>query len=211
MQVAIIDYGIGNLRNVQKAFESLHVPAVITQERAVIEGATHIVLPGVGAFEEAMKKLSETGLDHVIKKQIQIGKPFLGICLGMQLLFERGYENGLHKGLGVLKGEVVKLEGAYKVPHMGWNTLEIVKSQPVFCGVKPQSYVYFVHSYHIEAAEDIVSSYTTYGKRFGVSVQKENIYAMQFHPEKSGKVGMQLLKNFINQTKEGENENLSSY
>lgn len=198
MQIAIIDYGMGNLKNVQKAFLALDSLAIITSDKSLLSAATHIVLPGVGAFQDAMRQLNETGLAEVIKEHIAKKKPFLGVCLGMQLLFEKSYENGEHVGLGILPGNIVKLQGSFKVPHMGWNTLEIIKPNPIFEGIREESYVYFVHSYYLETDEDIVSSYTTYGKRIAASVQRDKVFAMQFHPEKSGDVGMNMLKNFIN-------------
>lgn len=199
MQVAIIDYGMGNLKSVKKAFEALGVEAEITRDSKVIKNCSHLVLPGVGAFEQAMRQLEVLGLKTSILNYINENKPFLGICLGMQLLFEKSYENGEHQGLGILKGEVIRLEGAIKVPHMGWNTLEFQKQSPLFFQVPNQSFVYFVHSYHIETPEDIVISYTTYGKKIPVAIQKNKVFAMQFHPEKSGEIGMQLLRNFIKQ------------
>lgn len=199
MDVAIIDYGMGNLKNVQKAFTVLGKEAVITADKKIIDRAKHIILPGVGAFKEAIATLKEKGLDETIYKNVKEGKPFMGICLGMQLLFEKSYENGIYEGLCLLPGEIVKFDipQDFKVPHMGWNTLEITKSAPLYEGIEKESYVYFVHSYHVQTEEDIVSAYTTYGKKIPVSVQKDNIFAAQFHPEKSDTVGLKMLENFI--------------
>lgn len=199
MDVAIIDYGMGNLKNVQKAFASLGIQAGITADKKTIDGAKRIVLPGVGAFKDAIATLRETGLDETICKNVKEGKPFLGICLGMQILFEKSYENGVYEGLQILPGEIIKFDipTDFKVPHMGWNTLEITKRAPLYEGIESGSHVYFVHSYHVQTEENLVSSYTTYGKRVAVSVQKDNIFATQFHPEKSDVMGLKLLNNFI--------------
>lgn len=194
--IAIIDYGMGNLKNVHKALQSIEVESIITADPKVIGQSEKVILPGVGAFKDAIHTINASGLREVIDESAYSGKPFLGICLGMQLLFENSYENGSYKGLGYIPGDIVKLEVPLKVPHMGWNTLEIVKQEPIFEGVPNNSYAYFVHSYHMEGAEEMISAYTTYGKRFGVAVQKDNIYGAQFHPEKSSTVGLQMLKNF---------------
>lgn len=194
--IAIIDYGMGNLKNVYKALKSIHVEAEITSNKEVIKAADKIILPGVGAFENAIYTINHSGLRQILDESVENGKPFLGICLGMQLLFEKSYENGIYEGLGYIKGQIVKLEVPLKVPHMGWNTLEIVNQESIFEGIESGSYAYFVHSYHMEGPEEVISAYTTYGKRFGVAVQKNNIYGAQFHPEKSSHVGIKILKNF---------------
>lgn len=194
--IAIVDYGMGNLKNVYKALKSIEVEAEITSNPEVIKAADKIILPGVGAFKDAIYTINHSGLREVLDESVQQGKPFMGICLGMQLLFEKSYENGAYEGLGYIPGQIVKLDIPLKVPHMGWNTLEIVKQDPIFTGVESGSYAYFVHSYHMEGPEEVISAYTTYGKRFGVAVQKNNIYGAQFHPEKSSDVGIKLLKNF---------------
>jgi glutamine amidotransferase len=196
MSIAIIDYGMGNLKSVCKAFLSLGLSATITSDPQEILAADKVVLPGVGAFKDAMAELHRSGLTEVIYETVEKGKPFLGICLGMQLLFDKSYEYGETEGLRLLKGEIVKLEVPLKVPHMGWNTLRVTKQDPLFTGIKDESYVYFVHSYYLETPEDIVSSYTTYDKEIAVAVQQGNIFATQFHPEKSGDVGLKMLKNF---------------
>lgn len=205
MKIAIIDYGMGNLKSVQKAFDALGFEAEITTDRKVIQNAHKVVLPGVGAFRDAIHQLNETDLTEAIHEAVRAGKPFLGICLGMQLLFDKSYEYGEYEGLKVLPGEIVKFKEedmrlsngeVLKVPHMGWNTLEFTKKAPLFEGLKDESSVYFVHSYYLQTSADIVSSYTTYGTRIAVSAQKDNVYATQFHPEKSGDVGLHILKNF---------------
>lgn len=205
MKIAIIDYGMGNLKSVQKAFTALGFDAEITTSRQVIQNAHKVVLPGVGAFRDAITQLNETGLTEAIQEAVKSGKPFLGICLGMQLLFDKSYEYGEYEGLKILPGEIVKFKEKdmrldngemLKVPHMGWNTLEFTKKAPLFEGLKDESSVYFVHSYYLQTTADIVSSYTTYGTRIAVSAQKDNVFATQFHPEKSGNVGLQILRNF---------------
>lgn len=194
--IAIIDYGMGNLKNVYKALESIGVEAVITDKPEIIRACDKLILPGVGAFKEAIATLHKTGLKEVIEESVANSKPLLGICLGMQLLFETSYENGTYQGLGFLPGEIIKLDIPFKVPHMGWNQLEIVKEEPIFKGISSGEYVYFVHSYHMEGPKHIVSAYTTYGKKIGIGVQKDTIYGLQFHPEKSGEAGLKMLKNF---------------
>lgn len=205
MSITIIDYGMGNLKSVQKAFVALGYEAEITQDPEKILKAEKVVLPGVGAFRDAIAMLNQTGLGEATKEVAKKGTPLLGICLGMQLLFDKSYEYGEYEGLHLLPGEIVRFKEdnikqangeCLKVPHMGWNTLEIVKEAPLFAGIKQNSFVYFVHSYYLETTKDVVSSYTHYGSRIAVSAQKDNVYAMQFHPEKSGQVGLQLLKNF---------------
>lgn len=207
--ITIIDYGMGNLKSVKKAFEYLGFETQITQDPDILIKADHIVLPGVGAFKDAISTLNRTGFSDAIKESSKKGIPILGICLGMQLMFEKSYEYGEHDGLKLLKGEIVHFKkedmvnkngDILKVPHMGWNDLEIIKQEPLLNGIKDRSSVYFVHSYYLETSEDIVSAMTTYGKRIAVAVQKDNIFAVQFHPEKSGSVGLKILKNFENIT-----------
>lgn len=205
MKITIIDYGMGNLKSVKKAFDALALETEITSDPEVILKAEKIVLPGVGAFRDAITTLQQTGMSEAIKEVVKKGNPFLGICLGMQLIFEKSYEYGEYEGLGLLPGEIVHFKPSdmrlqdgtsLKVPHMGWNTLEIVKREPLFEGLKQQDFVYFVHSYYLETQADVVSCYTQYGKRIAVAAQKDNVFATQFHPEKSGQVGLQILKNF---------------
>ncbi|MBE6024078.1 MAG: imidazole glycerol phosphate synthase subunit HisH [Cellulosilyticum sp.] len=205
MKIAIIDYGMGNLKSVKKAFTALDLEAEVTNDPELILKADKVVLPGVGAFRDAIATLNTSGMSDAIHEVVKRGTPFLGICLGMQLVFEKSYEYGEYEGLGLLPGEIVHFKPenmllptgeSLKVPHMGWNTLEIVKPEPLFRGIKEQSSVYFVHSYYLETSADVVSCYTDYGSRIAVAAQKNNIFATQFHPEKSGPVGLQILKNF---------------
>lgn len=194
--IAIIDYGMGNLRSVQKAFEFIGFDAVITEDKEVISNADKVVLPGVGAFADAIKTIKAKNIDDVIYETVSKGKPFLGICLGMHLMFDLSYENGEYKGLGILPGTIKRLPENLKVPHMGWNSLDIKMKSPLFNGLNDEPYVYFVHSYYLETNADIVSATTYYGKDIQVAVQKDNIFAAQFHPEKSGDIGLKILENF---------------
>jgi len=197
--IAIIDYGMGNLRSVSKAFEAVGHQAVVTRDPRAIANAGHVVLPGVGAFGDCMANLERYELIVPILAAIRSGKPFLGICLGLQLLFTESEEFGTHKGLGLIPGRVRKfsLDPALKVPHMGWNEIQVVRSAPPFAGIVPGSYCYFVHSYYVEPADPAVIATTTeYGKPFVSAIWKDNVVACQFHPEKSQAVGLQLVKNF---------------
>lgn len=194
--IAIIDYGMGNLRSVQKAFEFLGFEAVISDDPKVIEGADKVVLPGVGAFCDAIKTIREKGIDKVIYKIVEQNKPFLGICLGMQMMFDKSYENGEYEGLGLIPGEIVRLPDTVKIPQIGWNSLEIKKKNPLFEGLGDEPYVYFVHSYYLETTAPVVSATCFYGKEIQVAAQKDNIFALQFHPEKSGDTGLKILENF---------------
>ena len=202
--IAIIDYGMGNLRSVQKGFECVGHEAVVTRDLRVIDRASHVVLPGVGAFGDCMGNLGRYDLTDVIHRTIEKGKPFLGICLGYQLLFSESEEFGYHQGLGILTGKVKAIplsdndgETSLKIPHMGWNTIQVNKPAPPLQDIVPGSYVYFVHSYYVEPADgSLVSTQTEYGIPFASSVWKDNIFATQFHPEKSQAVGLQVLKNF---------------
>lgn len=202
-RVAIIDYGAGNLFSVHKAFLYLDAEAVITHDADVLEQASHIVLPGVGAFGDCMKNLERTGLIPMIEKRIQAGVPFLGICIGLQMLFERSEESPEARGLSVFSGEVKAIKAEQlKIPHMGWNSVDIVGSHRqngLFSSFTADApYMYFVHGYHaVPRDESIITSTTTYGIRLTSSVAKDNVYAVQFHPEKSGDVGIALLKNFL--------------
>lgn len=198
--IAVIDYGVGNLKSVEKAFQFIGYDARTTSDKELILNADSVVLPGVGAFADAMDSLSKSGMIEVIQKVIDSGKPFLGICLGMQLLFEYSEEGGQNKkGLGILKGAIKQLPFGMnlKVPHMGWNSLELKNKSLLFDGLPQKAYVYFVHSYYLDTDdEDIVIAKTNYGINFSVAVQKQNVFATQFHPEKSGEVGLKILKNF---------------
>jgi len=197
--VAIIDYDAGNIKSVEKALRFLGQEAVVTRDRERIRKADKVILPGVGAFGDAMEKLSQYGLTEVIKETVDKGTPFLGICLGLQLLFDRSDEAPGVEGLGILKGEILRIperEGL-KIPHMGWNSLGFPREGRLFGGLEPNPYVYFVHSYYLKAAEEeIVTAKTEYGVEIHASVEKGNVYACQFHPEKSGETGLQILKNF---------------
>ncbi|WP_020469093.1 imidazole glycerol phosphate synthase subunit HisH [Zavarzinella formosa] len=197
--IVIVDYGMANLRSVQKAFERVGHAAVITSEPYVISQADRLVLPGVGAFQDAIARLRETHLDEPINAHINSGRPFLGICLGLQLLFSRSSEDGDHTGLNVLPGDVVRFENhpGLKVPHMGWNQLAFTGDCPLFRGIAPQSAVYFVHGYYAKPADpSIVSATADYPTPFAAAVWRKNLYATQFHPEKSQSVGLAMLKNF---------------
>ncbi|MEA4816402.1 MAG: imidazole glycerol phosphate synthase subunit HisH [Lachnospiraceae bacterium] len=195
--IGIIDYGAGNLRSVQKALEYLGFEAVISDSQEILNAADKIILPGVGAFSDAMDTIKNKRLDIVIKNAVKSKKPFLGICLGMQILFDKGYENGSMDGLGIFPGEIVKLDGKLKIPHMGWNKLDVIKKEPLFIGIPEEAYVYFVHSYYLETKEPgIVSATCFYGKDISIAVQSENTFGLQFHPEKSGETGLKILKNF---------------
>ncbi len=199
--VAIIDYEMGNLRSVQKAFETIGCSATITRSPQVIDDASHVVLPGVGAFGDCMRNLSKFGLTPSVRKTIQSGKPFLGICLGLQLLFTKSEEFGEHKGLDILEGRVVRFcstDKSMKVPHMGWNQIRFTGPTPLFKGIPDGSYVYFVHSYYVEPDDKtLISTTTNYGTPFASGIWKDNLFACQFHPEKSQRWGMKILKNFL--------------
>ena len=199
--VKILDYGMANLRSVQKAFEQVGARAEIISEPEQIDAAEKFVLPGVGAFRDAIATLRERGHDGAIRNYIDSGKPFLGICLGLQMLFDVGYEDGEHRGLGVFRGACVRFkvdqELGLKVPHMGWNQLEIRRYSPLTREIPRDAGVYFVHSYHVTTPDDsLVATTTDYGRPFVSSIWKDNVMATQFHPEKSQKVGLQILSNF---------------
>jgi glutamine amidotransferase len=197
--IAIIDYGMGNLRSVQKGFEKVGVDATVTSDPAVLAAAERVVLPGVGAFEDAMHELRERQFVGPIHAAIDSGKPFLGICLGLQLLFDVGFENGTFPGLGVLPGEVVRFElpHEFKVPHMGWNQLQIRRPCPLLAGLEQGTYVYFVHSYYVAPKDEhVVAATADYGGPFTAIVWRDNVMATQFHPEKSQADGLRMLRNF---------------
>jgi imidazole glycerol-phosphate synthase subunit HisH len=198
-RIAIIDYGMGNLRSVQKGFEKVGHEAVVTGDPAVVAAADKVVLPGVGAFEDAIAELKRKKLVAPVLDAIESGKPFLGICLGLQMLFDTSYENGAHQGLGVLKGECVRFElpEEYAIPHMGWNQLMIRNRPPVLEGITEGAYVYFVHSYYVVPEDaQVIATETDYGGPFCSMVWRDNIFATQFHPEKSQAEGLKILKNF---------------
>lgn len=198
--VAIIDYDAGNIRSVEKALQFLGEETCITRDRHMIRKADRVILPGVGAFGEAMKKLHSYDLVTVIQEVADSGKPFLGICLGLQLLFESSEESKGEKGLGILPGRIVRFpeSSECKVPHVGWNSLQFPQPGRLFRGIEEGAYVYFVHSYYLQAQqEEIVKATTQYGVRVHAAVEKDNIFACQFHPEKSSEAGLTILKNFM--------------
>lgn len=197
--IAIIDYGAGNLQSVKKAFDFIGAESVITDNPEVINACDRILLPGVGSFGDAMDSMHKSGLVETVKQSALSGKPFLGICLGLQLLFEESEESPGVKGLGIFKGEIKKFSSdmGLKIPHIGWNSLEIKQNDTLFKDIPENSYVYFVHSYYLHAEdENDIATVTNYGIDFHSAVGKNNIFATQFHPEKSGDVGLQILKNF---------------
>jgi glutamine amidotransferase len=204
--IAIIDYGMGNLRSVQKAFERLGHAAEVTRDAERITRAPGVVLPGVGAFAACMTNLAAAGLVEPVREVIRAGRPFLGICLGMQLLFDESDEFGPVAGLGVLPGRVVRFpaDPERKVPHMGWNSLRVVRRAPQLAGIDDGAYVYFVHSYYpVPRDRDVVATTTPYGDEFASSVVRDNVFACQFHPEKSQQVGLRLLDNFVGVARRG--------
>lgn len=197
---AIIDYGAGNIRSMEKALLALGESVVVTDDRDTILNAEKIILPGVGAFGDAMTQLKQTGLDEVIREAARRQIPFLGICLGLQLLFETSEEAPGVKGLGILKGTIKRIpsQQGLKIPHMGWNSLHFPQKGKLFYGLDEGAYVYFVHSYYLEAADaSIVKATAEYGVSIHVAVEEGNIFACQFHPEKSGGIGLKILKNFV--------------
>lgn len=194
--IAIIDYGMGNLRSVSKALEHIGVTCEITDNPETIRQSDGIILPGVGAFPKAMKELEERGLISLIKEQAASGKPVLGICLGMQLLFEASEEIEFTEGLGLLPGTVRKLPAGRKIPHMGWNALEQKQTLPLLQGLTGNPYVYYVHSFYADTANDVIVAGSDYGVFVPGVVSKGNIYGAQFHPEKSSDVGLKMLQNF---------------
>ncbi|HBA68549.1 MAG TPA: imidazole glycerol phosphate synthase subunit HisH [Lachnospiraceae bacterium] len=205
--IAIIDYDAGNIKSVEKAFLYLGEKTCVTREKDKILYADKVVLPGVGSFGGAMEKIRGYGLEDVIKETVRKGTPFLGICLGLQLLFERSDESSGVKGLGILKGEILKIpekEGA-KVPQIGWNSLKYPNKGKLFAGIPEDAYVYFVHSYYLKAQEEsIVTATTEYNTLIHASVEKDNVFACQFHPEKSSETGLHILRNFVQIQKEGK-------
>ncbi len=198
--IAILDYDAGNIKSVEKALLSLGEEVVVTRDKHVIMNADRVILPGVGAFGDAMKKLRDYDMVDVIHEVIAQGTPFLGICLGLQVLFESSEESVGVEGLGVLKGKILRIpkQEGLKIPHMGWNSLRFPKQGRLFEGIEEDAYVYFVHSYYLEAADtQSVVATTEYSTLIHASVERDNVFACQFHPEKSGDVGLQILRNFI--------------
>jgi len=195
--IAVVDYGMGNLRSVQKGFHKVGMDARVTDDPGLIADASHIVLPGVGAFKDCMQNLENRGLVEPVLEGVKKGKPFLGICLGLQLLFEESEEFGSHNGLGLIKGRVTRFPGSgLKVPHMGWNDVHISRNSRLLDKSDEGTYFYFVHSYYVVPDEDVTVTTTDYGRAFTSAIEKDNIFACQFHPEKSQKAGLKLLKRF---------------
>ncbi len=201
--IAIVDYGMGNLRSVQKGFEAVGAQAKVTSQSSEILDASAVVLPGVGAFKDCMDNLERFGLVETVCKSVRSGKPFLGICLGLQLLFNQSIEFGEVSGLGIVPGKVVRFsfadgnENELKIPHMGWNTVRTQKNVPLFEGIPADSYFYFVHSYYVVPEDpSVIATTTNYGQDFVSGIHYDNVYAFQFHPEKSQKLGLALLQKF---------------
>ena len=198
--VGIIDYGVGNLFSLKSSFAAIGEACVVSGDAEVIRRADRLVLPGVGAFGDAAQKLRDSGLFDLVRDEAKAGKPLLGICLGMQLLFKKSFEYGVHEGLGLIPGEVVPIAGCIpaglKIPHIGWNALLMRVPSPLYEGVPDGSHVYFVHSYHAGGCREYATAVTEYGGLLTASVQRENVAGCQFHPEKSGQVGLRILKNF---------------
>ena len=198
--IAIINYGVGNLYSLKSSLDSLGIDSVITGDVSEIKNSDKIILPGVGAFRDAAASLKSCGLDTVIIEEAKNGKPIMGICLGMQMLFEKSYEYGEHNGLGLLQGKVVPMEGVlpqeYKIPHIGWNHLIFKQQNPLFRYIKEGDFVYFVHSYYAVDCDTAITSTAEYDKDITATVEKGNVYGCQFHPEKSGNVGLNILKAF---------------
>ena len=198
--IAIIDYGVGNLFSLRSSLNKIGADTVVTADPAVIASADKLILPGVGAFADAAKKLRDSGLDKVIKAEAAACKPIMGICLGMQMLFEKSFEYGEHEGLGLLKGSVVPMEGSIpanlKIPHIGWNALKFEKESKLFKYIKEGDCVYFVHSFYASGCEDSLIATAEYGKYLTAAVAKDNVMGCQFHPEKSGDVGLNILRAF---------------
>ena len=198
--IVIIDYGVGNLFSLRSSFRKIGVEVQVSSDPLVIAAADKLILPGVGAFADAAKKLRDSGLDQVIKAEAAAGKPIMGICLGMQMLFEKSYEYGEHEGLGLLKGSVVPMEGSIpanlKIPHIGWNALKFEKDNKLFKYIKEGNCVYFVHSFYASGCEDSLIATAEYGKDLTAAVARDNVMGCQFHPEKSGDVGLNILRAF---------------
>jgi glutamine amidotransferase len=195
--IAIVDYGMGNLRSVEKGFLKVGVDARIVSNPKAVDDARAVVLPGVGAFRDCMRNLKEKSLIESVLRSIQKGKPYLGICLGLQVLFTESEEFGIYKGLDILKGKVMRFRLTLKVPHMGWNKVKILRRSPLFEDIQDQAFFYFVHSFYVVPDDnDIVATTTEYGTSFASMVWKENIFATQFHPEKSQETGLKILRNF---------------
>jgi len=191
----IIDYNVGNLASVKQGFLRAGIETTISQDEVVIRNASSLILPGVGAFKESLDALKQSGLIPAILDHINANKPLIGICLGMQLLYEYSEEYGRHQGLGIFKGTIKKITGDVKIPHMGWNTLEIINDDPIVSNLKEASDVYFVHSYYADSNDGVIAT-TNYGVMIPAIIKKGNVYATQFHPEKSGDIGIEILKGY---------------
>lgn len=204
--ISIIDYGAGNLQSVEKALRYIGCDCQVTADPAALLASEAAVLPGVGSFGDAMNQLRSWGLERPIHDFVDSGKPFLGICLGLQILFESSQESPGAAGLGLLKGKILHLprESGLKIPHIGWNSLALKEGESLFAGLPQESYVYFVHSYYLRAEEDVVTATAEYGTVIHAAVRKGNLMACQFHPEKSGRVGLQILRNFAAMLEKGE-------
>ncbi len=198
--IAIVDYGVGNLFSLCSSFEKIGADVVVTSSADIIKNADKIILPGVGAFEDAIKKLKDTGIDKLLIELATKGKEIMGICLGMQLLFEKSYEYGEHQGLGLIKGEIIPMEGTIpsnlKIPHIGWNGLCFKKESKLLKNIKENDCVYFVHSYYATNCEDSIVATAEYGKEITAIVENKNVMGCQFHPEKSGEIGLNILRAF---------------
>ena len=198
--IAIVDYGVGNLFSLERSFHAIGAEVTVTADADVLQQADKILLPGVGAFGDAAEKLRCNGLDQVVIREAKAGKPLMGICLGMQLLFDVGYEYGCHEGLGLIPGQVGPIADVVpkelKIPHMGWNALDFKKESPLLRYIREGDYVYFVHSYYASDCDADTIATTQYGAPLTAAVQRENVFGCQFHPEKSGEVGLQILRAF---------------
>ncbi len=198
--IAVIDYGVGNLFSIQSSFARIGADVVVTSDKNKIRNADRIMLPGVGAFRDAAAKLRETGLGELVKTEVNKGKPVMGICLGMQMLFEKSYEYGEYEGLGILQGEVIPMRGLIdpklKVPHIGWNALHIERAGRLLKYCKDGDYVYYVHSYFASKCQDSIIATSEYDKAITAAVERDNVFGCQFHPEKSGEVGLNILRAF---------------
>ncbi len=198
--IAIIDYGVGNLFSLKSSFGAIGFDTIVTSDPEILRNADKIILPGVGAFADAAQKLSDTGLDTVVKELAASGKPLMGICLGMQMLFDKSLEYGEHKGLGLIPGSIVPMEGTIpselKIPHIGWNALQFKQDSKLFKYIRNGDFVYFVHSYYAADCDSSITSVAEYGADITATVERGNVYGCQFHPEKSGNVGLNILKAF---------------
>lgn len=208
--IAIVDYGVGNIFSLYSSFKHIGATVELTSDPAVIASAEKIILPGVGAFEDAREKLRASGLEEAVLREVRAGKPMLGICLGMQMLLDKSYEYGEHEGLGLIPGKVVSMEPVvpkgYKVPHIGWNSLQFPKDRPkhpIFRDVAEGDFVYFVHTFYATDCEEATIATTEYGAELTAAVAKDNVIGLQFHPEKSGEVGMRILRAFVDMEVEG--------